>query len=390
MPGEPYSRCYFEALLAGREGLEKELPAISRAGEEVADRLVAGGELFIASVRPDFVSEGVVRSGGLMLLRQYTCATDLSAADTVIAGWSNTTPDRDLELMRELHGSGARVIGMGPRPPEELAGDLLAHTHLFLESSLPLPQALTAPFSGESYPLVSLQNLLLLWTLTGEIVAALTRRGYMPTMYQSVLVPGARERNAGCHESWFHREHAVSPVPDGQLGRAFLSRISGIFRALLEGEVDSIERVAQVCARVRNEGKTIHAGLISHFPMYQAGAPGDPGHMQRLEPLAAETPSEKELELKLKQGDLFFFLGYFRRPTSAYRTARQAGALIVEVIAGAGEPEEGDPMPDYRIRPHWPYGDSLVSVPGYDIRVLPSSGIVQTAVYWAVQGSIRA
>ena len=60
------------------------------------------------------------------------------------------------------------------------------------------------------------------------------------------------------------------------------------------------------------------------------------------------------------------------------------------IIAGAGEPEEGDPMPDYRIRPHWPYGDSLVSVPGYGIRVLPSSGIVQTAVYWAVQGSIRA
>ena len=161
MPGEPYSRCYFEALLAGREGLEKELPAISRAGEEVADRLVAGGELFIASVRPDFVSEGVVRSGGLMLLRQYTCATDLSAADTVIAGWSNTTPDRDLELMRELHGSGARVIGMGPRPPEELAGDLLAHTHLFLESSLPLSKSAKKMCSEKTVEKMSRPRLLI-------------------------------------------------------------------------------------------------------------------------------------------------------------------------------------------------------------------------------------
>jgi len=390
MPDEPFSKYYFEALLEGIAALDKELPAISRAGEDVADRLVAGGELFIASVRPDFVSEGIVRSGGLMLLRQYGSPADLSEKDTVIVGWSNTTPDLDLKLVRELSGTGARVVGIGPPPPEELASDLLGHTHLLLHSSLPLPTAVTAPFGGECYPLVSLVNLLLLWSLTGEIVAALTRRGHMPAMYQSVLVPGARERNARCSGSRFHRELAVPPVPAGQLGRDFLAGISGIFRSLVEGEVDAIDEVAQVCASVRSEGNAIHGGLISHFPLFQAGAPGDPGHMQRLEPLVGETPSAEELEFKLKRGDLFFFLGYYRRPTAAYRLARHAGALIVEVIAGAQEREEGDLKPDYRIRPRWPFGDSLVSVPGYDVPILPSSGIVQSAIYWAVVGSIRA
>ncbi len=73
-PRDFFNENYLDALLAGMDGTRKELPTIAQASEAVAERLVAGGELFIASVRPDFVSEGIVRAGGLMLLKAYTAA----------------------------------------------------------------------------------------------------------------------------------------------------------------------------------------------------------------------------------------------------------------------------------------------------------------------------
>ena len=375
---------YLAVLLAGVEGLRPRLPVISEAADQVAGHLAAGGRLLLASARPDFTSEGFVRSGGLMLAEEWRPHTRLAPDDTVILGWSGAPPDQELELLRDLRASGALIVGIGPAAWAEADSQL--GTDLFLESSLPLPEAVTAPFGGESYPLISLQNLVVLWTFTGEIVAALTRVGRMPAMYQSVLVAGARDRNARFAGSRFHQTHQVPTIPPGQVGGDYLDAIGAILRALIEEEARAIERVGAACAQVLNDGRVIHAGMISHFPVHQHGAPGDPLYMRRLGALDGESPSVAELERELQSGDLFFFLGYYRRPTQAYRAARRAGARIVEVITGDGA--DDPPQPDHVIRPKWPFGDAVTRVPGYDVEILPSSGIVQAAVYWAVVAAI--
>ena len=375
---------YLEALLAGIEGLRERLPAVSDAAGRVAARLEAGGRLFLASVRPDFASEGYTRSGGLMLALEWTPETALSPQDTVILGWSGAPPERELELLQQLRSSGALVAAIGPAGWQ---GADPRPDDLFLESPVPRPEAVTAPFGGKAYPLISLQNLLILWMLTGEIVSALTRAGRMPAMYQSVLVPGARDRNARFADSPFHETHQVPAIPEGRLGGDYLDRIGAILRALIEEEAGAIDAVGAVCAEVLEAGGRIHAGLISHFPMYQLGAPGDPPYMRPLARLQGESPQVAELEEKLRPGDLFFFLGYYRRPVDAYAAARRAGAPIVEVITGDGT-DDPPPPPDHVIRPKWPFGDAVTPVPGYDIEILPSSGIVQAAVYWAVVASI--
>ena len=88
----------------------------------------------------------------------------------------------------------------------------------------------------------------------------------MPAMYQSVLVAGARDRNAQFVGSRFHQTHQVPAIPLGQVGRDYLDAIGGILRALIEEEAGAIERVGAVCAQVLNDGRVIHAGMISHFP----------------------------------------------------------------------------------------------------------------------------
>ena len=375
---------YLAVLLAGVEGLRPRLPVISEAADQVAGHLAAGGRLLLASARPDFTSEGFVRSGGLMLAEEWRPQTRLAPDDTVILGWSGAPPDQELELLRDLRASGALIVGIGPAA--WAGADSQLGTDLFIESSLPLPEAVTAPFGGEGYPLISLQNLVVLWAFTGEIVAALTRIGRMPAMYQSVLVAGARDRNAQFVGSRFHHRHQVPAMPPGQVGGDYLDAIGAILRALIEEEARAIERVGAACAQVLNDGRVIHAGMISHFPVHQHGAPGDPLYMRRLGALDGESPSVAELERELQSGDLFFFLGYYRRPTQAYRAARRAGARIVEVITGDGA--DDPPQPDYVIRPKWPFGDAVTRVPGYDVEILPSSGIVQAAVYWAVVAAI--
>ena len=125
---------YLEALLAGVEGLGERLPAVSDAAGRIAARLEAGGRLFLASVRPDFTSEGYTRSGGLMLAEEWTPETALSPEDAVILGWSGASPERERELLRCLCSSGALIAAIGPAgwPGADPQPD-----DLFLDSSVP-------------------------------------------------------------------------------------------------------------------------------------------------------------------------------------------------------------------------------------------------------------
>lgn len=374
-----FGKAYLETLMAGIETARKDSARIVQAAEGVASRLIENGDLYIASVRPDFVSEGYIRSGGLMLLKPFDALRPPAAKDVVIAGWTGTPAEQDRMLLSHLQNTGAFTVGIG-------TGTLSTHVNAFLESTLLLPPEIVSRF-GHDYPLISLQNLILLWTFTGELVAALTRLGQMPALYQSVLVPGARARNASLGTHRFHPAHQVESLPPGLLGNAYLDNLKHCFFTLCD-QIPAIQQVAQACAQVLMSGNRIHAFLISHFPIHQAGAPGDPGYMTPLDVHTGETPDLKELDQKLSPGDLFFFLGYYRRPVKAYETARRRGCQIVEIITGTDEAISSDVLPDYTIRPGWPYTDALVPVPGYDIRILPASGIMQTAIFWAVAGEM--
>lgn len=379
-----FTQPYFETLVAGVEGIRGDMPKIVAMAEIVASRLIEGGESYIASVRPDFTSEGFIRSGGLMMLKEYQADQKMSAKDVVIVGWTDTECDETERLVTDIKSTGAFVVGIG-----SACGILGDEVDAFLENRMDLADEIVVPFWGATYPFVSVQNLVLLWAFTGELVAALTRQGYMAAMFQSVLVPGARQRNADIGSFRFHTTHTVLPVSPELLGNGYIDKIQACLRRVCDQEIEAIKKVAQACVDVRQRGHSIYAYLISHFPVHQAGAPGDPKFMIPLKVLRGETPDESELESKLQAGDLFFFLGYYRRPAKAYKIARRLECQIVEVITGTDAPALEGLEPDYVIHPGWHYTDSLVDVPGYDVRILPASGIMQSAIYWAVLGEME-
>ena len=322
-----------------------------------------------------------------MLLEEYGAnGSGPEPGDAVLLGWTNAEPEAEQALLSRLAESGSFIVGFGPSPTTPIGRAQSAALDSLIASAPPLPTALLRTFDNAAYPLISLQNLILLWTFTGEVVAALTRRGHMPAMYQSVLVPGARQRNERRGQRRIEAAPEIPQLAPCQLGSAYLDRLSGILHTLVRRENAAIAQVARAGSTALRQGQRICAFLISHFPVHQWGAPGDPLVMHRLSQVHGETPSIEELELKLRAGDLFFFLGYYNRPREAYALARMRGVTIAEVITGPAT--DAGPAPDLVIRPGWPYGDALVAVPQYDVPILPASGIVQTAIYWAVVGAL--
>jgi hypothetical protein len=59
------------------------------------------------------------------------------------------------------------------------------------------------------------------------------------------------------------------------------------------------------------------------------------------------------------------------------------GVKLVYSDVQPGQPPEPASSILY-IDPGWPLADGCVTVPGYDISILPASGAIQAAIYWTI------
>ena len=58
-------------------------------------------------------------------------------------------------------------------------------------------------------------------------------------------------------------------------------------------------------------------------------------------------------------------------------------------ITGGRESRPLAPQPgEIHVDPYWTYGDACVEIPGYDVKILPPSGVIQTAALWMIIGEI--
>ena len=52
-------------------------------------------------------------------------------------------------------------------------------------------------------------------------------------------------------------------------------------------------------------------------------------------------------------------------------------------MTGGREAQTISAMPgEIHIDAHWRYGDACLTIPGYDVRIVPESGVVMTATLW--------
>jgi hypothetical protein len=125
-------------------------------------------------------------------------------------------------------------------------------------------------------------------------------------------------------------------------------------------------------------GNVVWYHFNGHHLRDQIGLPGDPGLLtmgDRDEPAAV-------------CDDVFLWVGYYDRPVEQLEFVEGAACRAIW-ICGA-RPVDPIPLAEGRvvIDPYWSFGDAAVAIPGYEIRILPPSGVIQTACLWMVVGEM--
>lgn len=367
---------YFSLVRRGTAQSRGQLPVMTASATVAAQRLVEGGKIWVTGPQMDFQIEAIVRAGGLVALRQLKDAMPADN-DVVLMGASGPLDETAIAEIRKWRQAGAYVVAFCAPMDHMQEAD---HPDCVIDhGGLDFPRPMSAPIP-EIYPLDTVINVINMWTWTGELAAACTRLGKMPVFYQSYGLPGGRERGAKYAGQTFHDDMQITPIAPGVLGGAYLDRLTTILRRM-SGQLrqsgagmDQLRRVAQL---MQPDGPPALGLVIGHM---------FPGHFQ--DPRAPQPMrflSVRE-DATLEAGDrgrFVFYLGYQKAPVNLIEQAMAEGFRLIYVSVTPHDPAEPASSITY-IDPGWPITDACVNIQGYDIPVLPVSGVVNAVIYWSI------
>jgi hypothetical protein len=361
-PPAPPSVQYLQMLRSGVDRTRSQMPAIIQSAEISAKRVVAGRRIFIAGSQPDFPSEFLGRCGGMMGMASLP--KQFNRGDVVLFGARSKLTIGDRINIDRWRRQGVYVVAFASAA---LSADSYFNPDVLIDSGSEPGLACT---NAKLCPADSVINIINAWTWTGEFVAACTRLGKMPVMYQSYGLPGGRDRADFYRGRMFHDDREVKPIGSGELGNAYLD--------CMGASLDAIAVKAPATLKIagdwlRDSGpqrcelwSTGHM-FPSHYADRRAPQPfGKTGGVQ-----ITRTPSAA----------VAVVLGYQDAPQIAIDAATLRRTRLLYTSAKRGEGDGRDGI--YFVDPHWPIEDACVAIDGYDIPILPASGVLQAAIYWA-------
>ena len=332
-------------------------------GELVAERLLAGGNLSLGGSEEGWIREGSGRSGGIMHLGEVSAA---KAGDVVWLSYSADSYDAQLKAAGELEAKKCLVMAFGPRPASGVPG--FQH---WIDSFTPWN-------ADQNFTLLG--NVLSFWTLTGEVAAASARRGRTIVFYQSVYMPILHPEFKGRNERYkgrtFHEkgEPHMEPVEAGVAARAYLDSIDKMFHDIQGQELDKVVSVGKDMGR-RPVSLPATLMIVSHMMHDEVLGEGK---------WFKEYKGDNEhLAAALGSDGYLVYLGYYDGvPTGIWDAVRRAKAKAAWIVVPlAGEKLNFEQYGDVFINQHYEPGDAAVAMPGYDVRILPPSGVAQLFIY---------
>ena len=402
---------YITKVIECFDHTESILGEISKAAEAAADRAVKGGNLYVTDdetisrtgkeevkMMPGggvsypmtedwggFVAEACDRAGGLRHVQPVPINNEVKPDDIVLIGTNELRPDEQVAQLQKLKDQGALIIVFGSRSSKiaGLGGYLIDNG---LETGEVPVLNIGAKRTG---PVGVMANVINEWTFTSEYVAALTRKGKMPSLYQSMFIPGAAPRNTEVGKFRFHPDMDISPVASGVLGKQFVTTVRGYLREIKANELGLFRQAGKTCAETINSGHKVVASVIGHFMVSQFRTSSYPDIFEELPNMYGR----EYLEGTLSKGDTWLHIGYSYTPERELNLAKEVGAKTICVmtpgptIIGEGKPVSPDKSKiDTYIDVYWKHGDAVVEVPGYDTKIIPPSGVVMITAYWMIIG----
>ena len=183
----------------------------------------------------------------------------------------------------------------------------------------------------------------------------------------------------------FHSDFDVSPLPAEWVGRRYIGHLRS-YLDRLERWPDLREAAERITAKLQ-QGRKVYFFSIGH--MFPHEAPPDEragpltvmeaGHAQRVE----------AVQRVGQPGDMLFLLCM---PTFDDEMVGAALGKGMEVIAVSGAPpptalEQEKDL--YWIAAPWPITDGCVEIPGYDMAILPVTGVMNAAIYYSVRSQVE-
>lgn len=323
------------------------LTTLTKSAERAAHEFHSGGRLWVAGRQADFISEACGRAGGLTAIVPLGQQIPTNH-DVILYAIPGPLAEGDLRTLNRWQEKGATVI-----PFCSLAG-------LF----------------NDHYPIDTVANVIDLWTWTGEFVAACTRLGAMPVLYQSYGLPGGPERGKKYKGKRFHDDLTLKPIAADVLGRDYLNQIERMLSSIENTQMPKIFQAAKWWKQARS-ATTLVTGHM--FPRHGQ----DPRALPMCSFSVVPAWENKDLLDASHPPAFVLHLGYQFAPQ---KLVDQAKAMEVRLVYSDVQPAQ-PPEPASNILyidPAWPLADGCVVLQGYDIPILPASGVVQAAIYWSI------
>ena len=389
----PYATQYLAAARRTLISVQNNAPQINRVAELIAARHLKGGMIGSVFHGQSLEEELTGRAGGLTHMgfdrawsRDRT--PEMNAHNVAFIGWERAPAPADLATLQKLHDEKTYIVGFGPRRLPALAN----HVKLcdaFFDTGFGADDRVVKLKGGAKAGHANLLvNMLNGWTLTGEIVAALTRQGQMPTMWKSWMYPEGREwSDKYFGKTQFHDDFIIAPIPAGTLTRAYLQEI----RANITRFETQLPQVATAAAQIADELKAGRKTLVAtqgHAPFRYVGYYED-ARWTTLVDFDGSSEAHIGAMRATPDGALVLRLGYhgLRQNEAAVLAEKKQRVLLVTVPTPRPEfqPPPGIPL---TIDMGWTYGDAAVPIAGYPINVLPPSGIMQIIAYESINTEV--
>ncbi|MFH1707853.1 MAG: hypothetical protein ABIF71_08040 [Planctomycetota bacterium] len=213
-------------------------------------------------------------------------------------------------------------------------------------------------------------------------MAAVTRRGKMLATYSSEYEPPPLQADDAVKDMIVNPNYTVAPVGAGVLGRAYLMACRDQLAGFARDEAGNMRLAAGQVARCVDNGGMVWAVMHGHYHQQATQVPQELPIMK----FGREFDWEKFYQDKVPKGDLVLWLGYVQYPDKQVAAALARGCEAIAVASMAGPVRRG--VTNIRA----PYGsvDACISIPGYPLHFLPTSGVVQTAIWYSLMAEVEA
>lgn len=390
---------YLQQADACLAAVRTDMPRLIDFGRRIAERLLAGGDLVLAPVRPYVATEFAGRAGGLMRIATWIKGRhEPRLSEDRTALFAMPHPERldadAREVLDRLADSPAKLFAIGREQDVAAAGlrdRVEASTGGVARDAGGYRHGVHDPL----VPMWPLDEMVRGWVVMGELITACIRAGRMPRVWMSVWLDGAFVRNASMVDSeplrepfgptMFHEPtRYVPPLAEGYAGHAFVDALEAIHRRLTEQQA-ALERAGDHLAAALRNGRRARAVLVGHaYPQllglgHRGGDDGYPVSWGRsVSDLARAVPDD------FADGDAMVHLGYGPLDVEAVRQVVDRGVRLIHSSPYGPRPGMVDDDRFVWLDLPWRPGDAIVDVPGYSSRILPSSSSSMTMAWFAI------